>query len=80
MSFGQGTIVKLFMEAQVNKKSYMEAELAGVNDSMGYILWAHCFMQEQEYGMAASLLYQDNMSTMLLKKQWEGTASIAGVC
>ena len=68
------------MEAQVNKKSYMEAELAGVNDSMGYILWAHCFMQEQEYDMAASLLYQDNMSTMLLKKQWEGTASIAGVC
>jgi len=80
MNFGQGTIVKLFMEAQVNKKSYMEAELAGVNDSMGYILWAHCFMQEQEYDMAASLLYQDNMSTMLLKKQWEGTASIAGVC
>jgi hypothetical protein len=80
MNFGQGTIVKLFMEAQENKTSSMEAELAGVNDSMGYILWAHCFMQEQGYDMVALLLYQDHMSMILLKKQWEETASIAGVC
>jgi hypothetical protein len=42
-------------------------ELVGVDDSLGYILWVRYFMQEQGLDMEASLLYQDNMSPMLLK-------------
>jgi hypothetical protein len=39
----------------------------GVDNLLGYILWAQYFMQEQGYKMDALLLYQDNMSMILLK-------------
>ncbi len=38
-----------------------------MDDSLGYILWAHYFMIEQGYDMDASLLYQDNMRAILLE-------------
>ena len=38
-----------------------------MDNSLGHILWARYFMQEQGYAMDASLLYQDNMSAILLK-------------
>jgi hypothetical protein len=52
---------------KINTKSSTEAELVGVDDSLGYILWACYFMQEQGFDMEVSLLYQDNMSAMLLE-------------
>ena len=42
-------------------------KLIGVDGSLGYILWPRYFMQEQGYDMDASLLYQDNMSVILLE-------------
>jgi hypothetical protein len=67
MSFGQGMALSYSWKYKIMTKSLTEAELVGVNDSLGYILWARYFMQAQGYEMEASLLYQDNMSAMLLK-------------
>jgi len=53
----------------------MEAELVGVDDALGYILWARYFMQEQGYDMDPSLLYQDNMSAILLKTNRRASSS-----
>jgi hypothetical protein len=56
-------------------KRSTKAELVGVDDSLRYILWAHYFMQEQGYGMDASLLYQDNTSVMLLETNGKANSS-----
>jgi hypothetical protein len=59
---------ELFMETKNKLKSSTEAELVGVDDLLGYILWVHYFMQEEGFDMEALLLYQDSMSAMLLAK------------
>ncbi len=68
MSFGQGMVMSYSWKHKINTKSSTEVELVGVDDSLGYILWARYFMLAQGYDMDASLLYQDNMSTILLLK------------
>jgi hypothetical protein len=52
-----------------------EAELVGVDDSLGYILWARYFLQEQGDDMKPSLLYQDNMSAILLETNGKSSSS-----
>jgi hypothetical protein len=46
-----------------------------VYNSLGYILWAQYFMQEQGYNMDALLLYQDNISLILLKTNGQASGS-----
>ncbi len=60
---------------KINTKSSIEVELVGVNDLLGYILRACYFMQEQGFDMEALLLYQDNMSAMLLKTNGRASSS-----
>ena len=67
MSFGQGMALSYSRKHKINTKSSTEAELVGVDDLLGYILWARYFMVEQGYDMEPSLLYQDNMSASLLE-------------
>jgi hypothetical protein len=67
MSFGQRMALSYSWKQKINTKRATEAELVGVDDLLGYILWARYFMQEQGYDMDPSLLYQDNMSAILLK-------------
>jgi hypothetical protein len=54
MSFGQGMALSYSWKQKINMKSSTEAELVGVDDSLGYILWAHYFMIEQGYDMDPS--------------------------
>jgi hypothetical protein len=56
-------------------KSLTEAEIMGVDNSLGYILWARYFMEEQGYDMELSLLYQDNMSALLLEMNGKASSS-----
>ncbi len=60
---------------KVNTKSSTEAELVGVDDSFAYILWARYFLQEQGYDIEPSLLYQDNMSAILLETNGKASSS-----
>jgi hypothetical protein len=75
MSFGQGMALSYSWKHSINTKSSTEAELVGVDDSLGYILWARYFMVEQGYDMEPSLLYQDNMSNILLKINGRASSS-----
>ena len=75
MSLGQGMALSYSWKQKINTKSSTEVELVGVDDSLGYILWARYFMLAQGYDMDASLLYQDNMSTILLLKTNGKTSS-----
>jgi hypothetical protein len=56
MSFGQGMAVSYSWKQKVMSKSSTEAELVGVDHSLGHIIWACYFMEEQEYIMDPSVL------------------------
>ncbi len=75
MSFGQGMMMSYSWKHKIKTKSLTEAELVGVDNSLGYILWAQYFMQEQGYNMDALLLYQDNISAILLKTNGRASSS-----
>jgi hypothetical protein len=75
MSFGQGMALSYSWKHKIVTKSSTEAELVGVDDSLGHILWARYFMQAQGYEMKALLIYQDNMSAMLLKTNGKASSS-----
>jgi hypothetical protein len=75
MSLGQGMALSYSWKQKINTKSSTEAESVRVDDSLGYILWVRYFMQEQGFEMEASLLYQDNMSAMLLKTNSRASSS-----
>ncbi len=75
MSFGQGMALSYSWKQKVNAKSSTEAELVGVDDTLGYILWARYFIQEQGYDMDPSLLYQDNMGAILLETNGRASSS-----
>ncbi len=57
MRFGKGMALSYSWKQKINTKSSTETELVGVEDLLGYILWACYFMQEQGYDMDPSLLY-----------------------
>jgi hypothetical protein len=75
MSFGQGMAMSYSWKHKINTKSSTEAEIVGVDNSLRYILWARYFMIEQGYDMDASLLYQDNMSAILLETNGKVSSS-----
>ena len=58
---------------KINTRSSTEAELVGVNDAMAMILWVRNFLIAQGYSVTDNVVYQDNMSTMLLARN--GTKS-----
>ena len=49
--------------------------LVGVDNSLGYILWARYFTVDQGYDMVLSLLYQDNMNAILLETNVRASSS-----
>jgi hypothetical protein len=75
MSFGQGMAMSYSWKHKINMKSSTQAEIVGVDDSLRYILWACYFMIEQGYDMDVFLLYQDNMSTILLETNGRASSS-----
>ena len=46
-----------------------------MDDSLAYILWARYFLKEQGYDMEPSLLYQDNISAILLETNGKASSS-----
>ncbi len=75
MSLGRGMAMSYSWKQKINTKSSTEAEILGVEDSLAYISWARYFLQEQGYDMEPSLLYQDNMSAILLETNEKASSS-----
>ena len=68
LTLGKGTIYGSSTRQKLNTKSSTEAELVAVNDLMPQVLWTKYFLEAQGYNTGASIVYQDNQSTMLLGK------------
>jgi hypothetical protein len=74
MSLGQGAVYASSIKQKLNTKSSTEAELVGVDDAMGQILWTRYFIESQGYPVQDTIIYQDNMSAMLLEKNGRGSS------
>ena len=66
--FGQGSTISSSLKQKLNTRSSTEAELVCVYcEFMAMVLWTQNFMQAQVYGVFKHILYQDNMSAILLE-------------
>jgi hypothetical protein len=52
----------------LNSRSSTIAELIGVSDNIGPVLWLRNFMVAQGFDIKKNVIYQDNMSSILLEK------------
>jgi hypothetical protein len=68
VGIGRGPIYCKSAKQRLNSKSSTEAELIGLSDSTGQVVWTRNFLLEQGYGVGAAKIYQDNLSTMALVK------------
>ena len=65
ITMGHGGVINMSTKQKINTKSSTEAELVGVDDISGQLLWTNYFLKEQGYNFK-TLLMQDNKSTKLL--------------
>jgi len=65
---GLGPVYAKSSRQKLNTKSSTEAELVGLSDSSGQVIWTRNFLIGQGYNMAPATVYQDNMSTIALLK------------
>ena len=75
MMMGKGCMITISSKQKINMKSSMEAELVGVDDVLGPLLWTKNFLEAQGYKSQKMVLYQDNTSAMLLEKNGRESAS-----
>ena len=67
MTLGRGCPMSLSLKQKLNTRSSTEAELVGVNDAMGVILWTRMFLESQGVPIKDNVVFQDNQSTMKLQ-------------
>ena len=63
----RGSIINISKKQKLNTNSSKEAELIGADNAMPQMLWTGYFLEAQGYGIDKNILYQDNMSAMLLE-------------
>jgi hypothetical protein len=76
MTMGRGFPISVSTKQKLNTKSLTESELVGIDNMMPIILWTCYFLLSEEYEVVENLLLQDNMSSILLKRnekslQWK---------
>ena len=52
---------------KLNTKILTEVELIGAYDMMPQMLWARYLLESHGYGINKNILYQDNMSAIMLE-------------
>ena len=67
LTMGHGSIYSNSLKQKLVARSSTEAELIGVHDILLQILWTCNFLISQGYLVQENVVYQDNMSTILLE-------------
>ena len=68
MSMGKGSVFSGSWKQKMVTRSSTESEVVGVHDVLPQILWTKMFLEAQGFSIAANVLYQDNLSAILLEK------------
>ena len=66
-TMGHGSIYSNSLKQKLVARSSTEAELIGMHDILPQILWTRNFLISQGYPVQKNVVYQDNMSAMLLE-------------
>ena len=74
MSLGKGSVIDICRKQKFNTRSSAKAELAGVDDCIGKMIWAKHFLQHQSYNTSTTL-HQDNMSAIKLERNGKRSSS-----
>ena len=72
--FGQGSAISASLKQKLNTRSSTEAELVGVDDFMGMIIWTQNVLEAQGYEVFKHILYQDNKNAILLENNGKASA------
>ena len=67
LTMGHGSIFSNSLKQKLVAHSSTEAELIGAHDILPQILWKRNFLISQGYPVQENVVYQDNMSTILLE-------------
>ena len=65
---GAGAVLSSSNKQKIKTKSSTESELVAVHDKSGDVLWTRHFLEAQGYTISENIIFQDNMSTLSLKK------------
>ena len=65
---GRVSVISIPKKQELNEDISTDAELIGVDGVMPHMIWTRYFLEAQGYGINENILYQDNMSAMLLEK------------
>jgi Reverse transcriptase (RNA-dependent DNA polymerase) len=68
IGIGRGPVHAKSTSQHLNVKSSFEAELVGLSDSSGQVIWIRNFLLEQGYKIGPAKIYQDNMGTIAAMK------------
>ena len=63
---GRGYIISMSKKQKLNTKSSTEVKLIGANGVLPHLLWTRCCIKAQGYTIGENIMYQDNMSAILL--------------
>ena len=67
MTMGNGSVYSSSWKQKMVTRSSTESEVVGVYDVLPQILWTKKFLEDQGVNIKETVLYQDNMSSMLLE-------------
>ena len=68
LSLGKGPVYSTSTKQKLVARSSTESEVIGVHDVMPQVIWTNYFLQAQGVKVGDTVVYQDNMSSMLLEK------------
>jgi Reverse transcriptase (RNA-dependent DNA polymerase) len=68
IGIGRGPVYAKSSGQKINTKSSSEAELVGLSDSVGQVIWTRNFLVGQGYNVGPATIYQDNQSAIALVK------------
>ena len=75
MSLGKGSVYTTANQQKLVTRSSTECEVVGVHEVMPQLLWITQFLQEQGFDINDTILYQDNMSSILLENNGHSYSS-----
>ena len=72
---GKGAVTDLSKKQKINTRSSIEAELVGVDDAMPKMVGTDLFIRAQGLTPEATILHQDNQSTIRLETNGKASSS-----
>ena len=75
LSLGRGGIYSGSWKQHLVARSSTESELIGVYDVLPQVLWTEQFLEEQGWKESATVVYQDNTSSILLERNGRSSST-----